>query len=988
MSSDFQSRDTKVQVLGALLAVALGTTSAAFAQSATESPAAAQPPQPGQAPQDDDVLQQVTISSSRISRAGFEAPTPTTVVGAAEIQNEAAPRLSQVLFDLPELRPTATAVPFSASAGGTFANLRDLNPGSPTQTATRTLVLVDGMRIVPNTATGLVDLNAIPTSLVDRIDVVTGGASAAWGSDAVAGVVNFVLKKQLDGFEGSVQYGESQYSDTKDKSASLAWGTSYAGGRGQFMIAGEYDDLNDIGTVGTRPWGQSAYGLVSGTLNGTKYTNIIMPGTTTSGVTYGGVIVGANGAPLPATGPTSALRGIQFGPGGVAEPFTYGSYLSNNLMVGGSGANMSVLAALGAPVKRQDVYARTTFDFTKNIQGWAEFSYAQSDSVVDSQPMYLPNGDPVLTIQSDNAFLPSSIKSIMATNGLTSFGLGRILPEFGTYSLAASGTNVRRGAMGLDGSLAGGWTWKAYVGYGTTEYYDKDLNNINEPNLRAAVDTVIGPDGTAICRVNSTNPADIAIVSKPTYQGRGAAPGCVAADPFGPGSFSAAAVNYIMGTSAAIADFDQTTAGASIQGEPFSTWADKVSVAAGVDYRRQSIDQSADAIAQQTTPAFQTGSWQFANRRPLDGSYNVREYFGEVLVPLLKSDTPWIEALNLDAAVRATDYSTSGEVTSWKLGLTYKPVESVLLRGTYSRDIRAANLVELYTQGVSLVGGVTDYGRAGNPTVSVPTTTVGNPNLKPEIANTYTYGISWQPTGTGFHTSLDYYRIDLTDAIGSLGGQNIVNACYGVAPFTKPDPAACALIARDPTTNVITNITNSTLNLAYTNTHGEDLEVGYQLQMSQLYGAIPGVLDLRLLGTHLDDLNVNNGITTVNNAGQLGDSKWRGTLNLTWNNGPATVFLQGRYLSAATISNSYGPTYININHIPSAFYLNGTFSYDILTGEAGHRGKLQAFFGVNNILNRYPPVDPSASAGAGQTALAPDYDKIGRYFTAGLRFKY
>ena len=173
-----------------------------------------------------DGLEEVAVTASRIQRTGFEAPTPTTYVGVEELQNRAAVRVSQVLFELPAMRPTHTAVPFSASAGGTYANLRNLNPGAPTQTATRTLVLVDGRRVVPSTTTGLVDLNSIPTALVDRVEVVTGGASAAWGSDAVAGVTNFLLKKKMEGFEANVQYGESARGDQRERSFSVAGGTS------------------------------------------------------------------------------------------------------------------------------------------------------------------------------------------------------------------------------------------------------------------------------------------------------------------------------------------------------------------------------------------------------------------------------------------------------------------------------------------------------------------------------------------------------------------------------------------------------------------------------------------------------------------------------------------------------------------------------------------------------------------------------------------
>lgn len=931
---------------------------------------------------DDTVLAEVQVTASRIQRTGFEAPTPTTMVGAELFEARAAVRVSQVLFDIPALRPTATAVPFSASAGGAYANLRNLNPGAPTQTATRTLVLVDGRRIVPNTATGLVDLNSIPTSLIKRVEIVTGGASAAWGSDAVAGVTNFILKDSLDGFEGTAQYGTSQHGDFDETNLSLAWGTGFAGGRGQVMLAGEYSELDDIATYGDRSWGDDQWGWVSGSINGTQITRIAQPGVVSSGVAYGGVLVAANGAPLPLTGPTAALRGIQFGFNGAVQPFTYGTFLSNNQMVGGSGPVLSTLGNLGSPVERKNLFGRTTFEFTDSLKGFVELAYAQADSVTNTQPMYSPNGDPVYTIRNDNPFLPGSVRAIMSANALTSVTMGRVTPEFGVYSVGESGTEVKRIAAGLDGDLAGSWSWKAYVGAGDTEYYDRVPNNVRQANLRAALDVVAGPNGTPICRINSTAPADIAIVSAANYQGRGAAAGCVPANPFGTNSFTPDVVGYVIGQSYAESTLEQRTAGASVQGDLFDTWAGTVSMAGGVDYREESVDQIADPVAQFTTPAFQTGGWQFGNRRPLVGSYDVTEFFAEALVPLAK-DAFLAKSLDLNAAVRSTDYSTSGNVVSWKAGLTYEPITGLRLRANRSRDIRAANLVELYTPGVSIVGAIVDYGRPGNPSSSVPTTTIGNPELEPELADTTTIGVVWEPSfASGLSMSVDYYDIDLQDAIGSLGGQNIVSGCYGRSPFTAPQPELCDLISRDPTTGVITNVNNQTLNLAYIQTSGVDMEVDYRFALS----SIPGTWSVRLLGTYLNNFDENNGIVTVDRAGQLGNSQWRVTGSTTWATGPVSLFLQLRYIDAAHIDNTYGPNDIYDNHVPSRIYVNGSAQYTLFDSEA--RGRLQVFGNINNILDQDPPIIPSASAAPGQTTLAPDYDKIGRYFSLGLRYHF
>lgn len=928
-----------------------------------------------------DGLEEVAVTASRIQRTGFEAPTPTTYVGVEELQNRAAVRVSQVLFELPAMRPTHTAVPFSASAGGTYANLRNLNPGAPTQTATRTLVLVDGRRVVASTTTGLVDLNSIPTSLVERVEVVTGGASAAWGSDAVAGVTNFLLKKKLDGLEANAQYGQSFLGDQRERSFSVAWGTGYAGGRGQIMLAAEASNLWDPPLTGSRDWGRNQYGWVSGTIDGRTVTRIAQPGVTASGVTYGGVIVAANGAPLPTTGPTAALRGIQFGPGGTVLPFNYGSYLSSNTMVGGGGITLSYLNQLGAPVDRRMAFGRTTFDFTDHIRGFAEYSYSNSFSRVNTQPMYSPNGDGVFTIRKDNPYLPASIVSIMNANGLTTFGMGRVNPEFGVYSVGESQARTTRGSVGLEGEW-GSVKWQVWATSGSTDYFDRVPNNLKQANLRAALDVVSGPNGP-ICRINSTAAADIALVTATTYQGRGADPGCVPANPFGPGSFTAQVAAYALGTSYAYATIRQDTGGATAQGEPFATWAGPVSLAGGLEYRKESVDQISDPTAQTSTPAFQTGGWQFGNRKPLKGDYDVTEYFAETILPLAK-DKALFQSLDLNAAVRATDYSTSGNVTTWKAGLTWSPLPGVLLRGTRSRDIRAANLVELFTPGVSIVGAIVDYGRTGNPTASVPTTTVGNVDLKPERADTQTVGVTWQPAGTGFTASVDWYKINLKDAIGSFGGQNIVSACYGKAPFTAVVPEACNLISRDAS-GVISNVTNKTLNLAFTNTSGTDIELGYKLGLARLSSHLAGDLQLRLLSTYLDKLDTNNGIVTVDRAGEIGNSRWRVTATANYTLGRFSAYLQGRYFDSAKIDNTYGPNDIYDNTVPSMIYANASVQYAFpdLMGQ----GSLQVFFSVNNLFDKDPPMVTSASVTPSQAPLAPDYDKVGRAFTMGLRYR-
>jgi iron complex outermembrane recepter protein len=654
-------------------------------------------------------------------------------------------------------------------------------------------------------------------------------------------------------------------------------------------------------------------------------------------------------------------------------------------MVGGDGGVGGDNYPLATPLERKNIYARTIYDFSDRVSAFAELSYAESSSDGSTMPDYTPNGEPIITVQRDNAYLDPSVRNIMSVNGIRSFNMGRRWREFNDPFLRVSGNNkITRGAIGLEGTLANGWGWDAHVASGKTIYAARSYDQMINANLRAAIDTVIGPNGSPICRINSTNPADVAIVGVANYQGRGAAPGCVPLNPFGAGSVSADARAYSLGTMMTDSNIKQHVAGASIHGEPFSTWADVVSVTAGIDYREESAAQDSDPISRFVTPAFPNGGWKFGNPKQYSGRYTVKEYFAETVVPLLK-DLPFARSLELNAAARNTDYSTSGKVTSWKGGLTFAPFEGLLLRGTRSKDIRAANVLELFSSAIPFVGTITDYGLPGSPTSFTATSTIGNPELKPEKGDTTTVGITWQPPQiSGLRASVDLYRIDLKDAISSLGGQNIVNFCYGAqgAPFT---PSLCNLIARDPGTGAITNIANKTLNISAQKTSGMDVELSYRWPVPGIFSPEQGNLLLRVLGTYVDELIINNGLSRVDRAGELVPD-WRWTGSATYHNGPWTLFLQGVYTGETNIDNTFTSAQIADNTVDSQFILNGSMQHTLYDDK--QHGRMQLFATITNLLDQDPPITTSSVAYAWSAPLGAGYDKIGRAYSIGVRFSY
>jgi outer membrane receptor protein involved in Fe transport len=947
-----------------LLSVLVSTGVSAVSQAQT-TPSAAEP-----AP-----LQEIAVTATRISRSGFTAPTPTTTLGTEDRELRASTTIANLLNELPSIRPTAASLT-SQNTGIQAINLRGLNGAN--NGSTRTLVLVDGHRFVPTTITGVVDSNVVPSSLIERVEIVTGGASAAWGSDAVAGVANFIFKKQVEGLHGEVQYGLSQRGDNQDTSASLTWGTGFAGDRGQIMIAGEYSEIKDRQTWADRDWSNRHTGFVTGQVNGVNVTRVQVDGLTMSGLTPGGVITAANGGPLPATSP---LRGIQFGTGGTVQPYTYGSNVGNTTMIGGSGSWFQDTLLMSAPVERKNVYGRTTFDFTEKLRGSFEASVMDSSSNAPTFPLYNPNTDATIAIQRDNAYLQTvaglaPLRAILTANpGITSFNVGRINSELGRNVYDVDNRSTRF-VVGLDGDLLDTWRWKTYATHGETDYDAKILAHLVEPNWRAALDAVV-ENGQIICRINSTTAANIVIVNSATYAGKGASPGCVPANAFGAGSLAANVKDYVTGTQSFSATYKQDAAGASIQGEPFSTWADKVSVAGGLEYRKESIDGTSDPTSQLQNSAYLIGGFQYGNPKPIRGSYNVKEAFVETIVPLA-SRSAWARSLDLNAAARRTDYSTSGNVTTWKGGLTYKPIDSLMFRGTKSRDIRAANLNELYASSTVLAFGATDYGL---PVGGVPSSyngqqvTTGNPNLLPEKADTKTFGVSWQPGFlSGLRSSVDYFDIVLSDGITARTAQAIINSCYGQSGSAL-NPADCALINRDPVTRRITAVNTFPINDQRQSTRGIDYEVSYVTDLQH------GTLNMRLLATEVMRLTV----LGIDRAGEIGTGtstpRWRANLSTTWQDGPWTLFGQVRYVDSGTYDNTFTAIAIANNDIPSRTYLDATAQYQFQTQAVS---RLQVFGRVVNLLDKDPPVLGNANQNAAPTNTAL-YDVGGRSFVVGLR---
>lgn len=878
-------------------------------------------------------VEEVVVTASRVNRTGFDAPTPTTVVGAENLQAVAATNVADMLNTLPTFAngtTPATTSHSSQNAGANFLNLRDLGNN-------RTLVLIDGRRHVPTTASGLVDINVIPAALLGRVEVVTGGASAAWGSDAVAGVVNLIFREDLEGLEGQVQASTSQRKDNEEVNVALAGGFKFADGRGHFMAASEYVDMKGVGS--DRDWFREHWQVIANPAyragNG-QPQNLILPNVTASVGTLGGLIT---------DGP---LRGLQFLSGGVTAPFTYGNNVGTQYQTDGDGIYPGGLINLVTPLTRANLFTRTTFDVTDDLEAYVEASVAYAETTFNLSTSYDLG---TLTIRRDNAYLPRSVGALMDANGVSTFRMGRFNRDIG-FNVVDNKNATARVVVGFKGEFGEGWNWDAYYQYGQNRYAARIFNNRIAGNFTNALDAVVNPaTNQVVCRSTLTNPGN----------------GCVPINLFGEGAPSAAAIDYVTGSQHLVANIEQQAAAASLSGEPFSTWAGPVSVATGVEYRKDSVDQRVDAMAQAS--AFSIG-----NPKAMAGSYDVAEGFVETVIPLAK-DMPFAQSLDFNGAVRVTDYSTSGTVWTWKAGATYEPFDGLKFRVTRSRDIRAPNLSELYSSYVLTFSSITDPVTGRQSTVRTPQQ--GNLGLKPEEADTFTAGVVYEPSfAPRLRMSLDYYDIDLQGAISTLTGQSIVNRCVaGSADL-------CQYINRNPDGS-LNEVMRTFINLASIQMRGADAEVSYSLPVSNLFEAVDGDLTLRVLASYLDRYVTNDGATSVDSAGEVSNNRpqWRWTASATYENGPFKGYLQGRYIGEGVydVEQTY-----NDNHVDSQFVVTASAAWKLM--DDGARS-LEAFGVINNVFDADPPVAPYTFI-FGSPASASVHDVIGRRFTMGLRFTY
>lgn len=999
-------RQSDLASFSSMAALALASLMAlpAAAQTDTASPTTVQEAPPEPETSGDDLV----VTGTRIQRDGFQAPTPLTVLTLEDIQNTSPTNnIADFVNQLPQLagstKPANSRLNLSnGSAGINALNMRNLGEG-------RVLILLDNRRSVGSTIYGWVDINTIPQALIERVEVVTGGASSAYGSDAVSGVVNFVLNKKLEGLKISADTGVTSVGDGFNYSGSIAGGKSFADGRGHFVFNAEIAHQDGIFEVNPidRPWNHTGYvriqdpAFVAATSTTPQFiTTLRQIGAANS--TPGGLITGSVG------GTANRLRGLYFGQGGSVNQFTYGGLTfpsptgsaAPSLTQGGSWQVNDSGRRIGLMPEddRWGVFGRLSYEVTDGVEVFAEGSYNRQKVYFNAGPN-LSTGITINTTGCTTVPVPVTcnafaLQSLGTTRlaGITSVTLATTAADL-PFRGINNERKVQRYVIGADGqfeAFGNVGRWDVYAQYGRSDLREQLRNIMHIARMNNATAAAYAPAGNAGGYAAGSIQCLINVDASTTNND----PNCVPLNRMGVGVASQAAIDYVLGDPYRDQVLQQFVVGTNWAITPFATWAGDVSVSFGGEARKEKIRGSVPTEFQPVINANGTTSnaWSVGNYLPFTGEYSVKEAYLETVVPLGFG-------LEFNGAVRGTDYSNSGYVTTWKLGATWAPIPDIRFRVTRSRDIRAPNLNELYQAGTANSDSVrnprfTPDGANGPATWGYSGLTTGNPNLRPEKANSWNIGAVISPRFLpGFTASVDYFRIDLEDAIDSISAQEIVNRCAeGIAEYCDAITEDPARTQAGPPRVPYLLIRSQPFNFARRLVRGIDFDVAYRIPLGSDNLTLKGVATRYI--ENLSDTGI-AGVVPVNtvgaNGGQASTPTWifRGSASYETPTFSATVVgrgvSSGKYSASGIecttgcpLSTSQFPTYDN-NQVSGLFYVDANLTQKINVSDTS---EAEMFFNVTNLFNRWPLLVPETGMAANTTYS----DMLGRQFRVGIRF--
>lgn len=943
-------------------------------------------------------IEKIEVTGSRLRGTDLQGFSPVQTIDASDIDSSSVANIQELLLKNPAFGTPAisrTNSNFStASAGVATVDLRNLGTA-------RTLVLVNGRRFVAGVpGSTAVDLNSIPTQFIERVEVMTGGASAVYGSDAVAGVVNIIYKKEFEGIEFEAQTGQSSEGDSEETQVQFTMGTSSADGKGNVMIHGAYTDQ---GAVFSRDRERSAVDQAS----------------------LGAYFTGAAEDMFTASRPFYSSYAPQGRFFAGDTQFTYDK--NGNLFEGWStngsdtaeanGFNRSNYRTIAIPTERYLLATNGKYEFADGWSAFMEGTYAGTQTKTELEPFPLSSEDiygstggqvpiefeammngQMTTVR--NPFVPDAIYNAATDedgDGFKDISFTRRMADIGNRGNVADRDTFRLVA-GIEGEITDGWYLDAFYGYGATKESQVSSGQVNVLNFRNALEAYTDANGNIICK--DANARD---------------QGCVPVNVFGNGSISPEAAKYINAPGLLSTFTSQKVAGLNISGDLFELPAGFVGLAAGVEYREEYSRSEFDALQQAGLNA--------GNAIPrTEGKFDVIEYYTEVNVPLL-SDVFMAEQLNLRGAVRFSDYSTVGNTESWNVALDWAPIDSVRFRAIRAQSTRAPNINELYSPpSQTFPTGLTD------PCLDVTMTTAGaqaeacradaavlaniqangkftltqgdlqgisgfdrgNPELGEEKGKSWTFGVTVSPEGIAvledFDFSVDYFDIEIEDAIVSTPRQFILDQCYG------GDSSLCSFVTRRNkgtganSVGSLEFIDSGSTNSGGFATEGVDLVVTYAKDFED-YG-LTGQVNARLAYTHLlDGYSIPlPGSEKDPFVGEIGspEDKFYLSLGYTWEDLTVswnTTFIGKSYLDDGFLSGyDLAPESVGVG---SETYHDFNIAYRPFNST-------EIYVGVNNVFDNEPPAIITGLPGnvTGAETDAGTYDAIGRRYYAGVRLKF
>lgn len=976
------------------------------------------------------VSSEVVVTGTHIPRLNLEQPAPVAIVPPQVIADSPTISLGEIIAQLPAMSAQGTvrsnANSFGTSGGLDFADLRNLG-------VNRTLVLVDGKRHVPGDPNSeAVDLSSIPPALVDRVEVVTGGASAVYGSDALAGVVNIILKKHFEGVQFDAAGGSWQDIGGQHYSLDLTAGRGFMNDRLHVTVTGLYDHqaninatdvpaLHNYGTI-VNPNDEPFPGANVPIPNNGKPDRLIVPNVLSNGISTNGVLVDllpiAFGATLNqsiVTALNSAGMPVPQTPSVGFNSFAFGSFPNGCAQCLGTESFENIIPE----TRRAGADIRIEYDVTPKIQLTIDAKYINNNVHDYVQPSFTFFTD---FLNQKNAFITPALSTLLApvfaqdnAFGIEGPFINRFLSDLGnrTEDITRETYRIVADLQGTTDARFADLTWDVSYNYGTTQNHLVADGSRIPGNFEAALQSVIDPaTGKPACEMNVPSVAATDPFFTPPSGLVGPAGSCVPYNPFGQQN-SQAALQYISRPLFQFEAMSQQVVDADVNFDSsrlFNLPGGPIGFATGFEYRREALENLQD-------PLVIEGLTEISQTPNAFGAFNVYEGYIEANAPILRHQF-LADELSVDAAYRLAHYSTVGNVDAWKVSGIYGPFSWVKLRGTYSRAVRAPNLTEAFLPPTGTFFTISDpcdasninsnanfpkncaaqgipAGFVANANVSPPGEITGNSNLKPERSITYTTGFVLQPTFLpNFSVTVDYYNIKIKDAISLLGAQDILNNCYSGAAGLDPD--FCNLFTRGADHNV-NFITSTYLNTVQLQTSGIETQINYVTDVGPWtanMGALKA-LDGRLSATA--DINwlyrLRNFPFETNPSqfqvfeGTPGYPEWKGLFTFSYEQGLVRVDLQTNWISAVDrydkSPGSEDPAdQIFPLYVGSQWYQNIVLHYIPTI----HGVKTDFYFGVDNLLNAQPPPDTIQGNPAGPDGSA--LYSLGRQFFGGVRARF